>query len=71
MSRRQRQRDELGALCRAGALVRAVDLAFEHFADFGRDHEVLALLADAIEHRAASDGVRHRFAQLRAPPPTR
>jgi hypothetical protein len=69
MIRRQRQRDELRALCGSGALLRAVDLAFEHFADFGRDDDVLRLLADAIEHRAASDAVRRRFAQLRGPPP--
>jgi hypothetical protein len=42
------------------------DLAFEHFADFGRDDDILRLLADAIEHTAAAAGVRRRFAGLRA-----
>jgi hypothetical protein len=64
MSRRQRQLDELGELCRTGVAARAVDLAFEHFAVFGRDDAVLTLLAAAIEHTAPSDHVRRRFAEL-------
>jgi hypothetical protein len=67
MSRRQRQRDELRELCHSGSLIRAIDLAFEHFADFGRDDDIVVLLADALEHTAAPEGVRRRFAELRAP----
>ena len=65
MSRRQRQLNELRDLCRSGAVVRAVDLAFEHFAQFGRDDDVVDLLADAVEHAEAADRARHRFAELR------
>ena len=64
-TRRQRHLDELRALCRSGAVARAIDLAFEHFADFGRDDEIARLLADAIEHAEAPDEVRRRFAELR------
>ena len=66
MSRRQRQHDELCALCTSGVFVRALDLAFEHFADFGRDEEVVARLADAIERASAPAAVRRRFAALLA-----
>lgn len=62
MSRRQRQLDELRALCGSGAVARAVDLAFAHFADFGRDDAVVALLADAVA--LSGDDVRARFAAL-------
>ena len=65
MPRRQRQRDELRELCRSGALARAIDLAFQHFADFGRDETVLDLLATAIERLGAPDDVRRRFENLR------
>ena len=65
MSRRQRQLDELRTLCRAGALSHAIDLAFEHFADFGHDGGVVTELADAIDHMKVSDDVRRRFAELR------
>jgi hypothetical protein len=74
MSRRHRQRNELRELCDSGGLSRAgdiarlsraVDLAFEHFADFGRDDDILRLLADTIERTAAPAGVRRRFAELR------
>jgi hypothetical protein len=67
MSRRQRQLDELGELCRSNAVVRAVDLAFEHFAQFGRDEDVIDVLADAIEHWDVSERTRRLFADLRAP----
>jgi hypothetical protein len=67
MSRRQRQRDELGELCRSGSLTRAIDLAFEHFADFGRDDDILRLLAFAIEGAAVPERLRDRFAELREP----
>ena len=66
MSRRQRQFDELRALCRSGAVLRAVDLAFEHFAAFGRDDQVVGLLAAAVEETAVSAEVRRRFAELAA-----
>jgi hypothetical protein len=66
MSRRQRQLDELRGLCRAGAVARAVDLAFEHFAQFGRDDEVVDLLADAIGHLGEAERASRRFAELRA-----
>ena len=62
MGRRQRQLDELRCLCGAGAVARAVDLAYAHFADFGPDEAVVALLAEAVA--GADDGVRARFAEL-------
>jgi hypothetical protein len=64
MSRHQRQRDELRALCRAGHVGRAVDLAFEHFACFGHDELVVALLTDAIDHAAVTPQTRARLAEL-------
>jgi hypothetical protein len=64
MTRRERQRDELRRLCQSGALVRAVDLAFEHFADFGRSADIVELLAAAIERTAAAAVVRRRFGEL-------
>jgi hypothetical protein len=66
MSRRQRQLDELRDLCHSGAVVRAIDLTFEHFARFGRDDAIIDLLADAIENVKAPERTRHRFAELRA-----
>ena len=66
MSRDDRQRLELLRLCQAGAVGRAVDLAFEHFADFGPDGEVLAHLADAIGADGAPPSARRRFDELRA-----
>jgi hypothetical protein len=66
MSRRQRQLEELRALCERGSSSRAVDLAFLHFADFGSNEEVLDLIADAIERTPVSAAVRHRFLDLRS-----
>ena len=66
MSRRQRQLDELRALCRSGAVPRAVDLAFEHFAVFGRDDQVVGILATAVAEAAVPAEVRRRFAELAA-----
>lgn len=66
MCRRQRQLDELRDLCRSGAVVRAIDLAFEHFACFGRDADVIDLLAGTIEDTEAPERARRRFAELRA-----
>jgi hypothetical protein len=64
MTRQQRQRDQLGDLCDSGAVARAIDLAFEHFADFGPDDDLLQRLAAVIEHTAAPESVRRRFAEL-------
>jgi hypothetical protein len=66
MSRQQRQRSELHDLCRSGAVARAIDLAFEHFAHFGRDDDIINLLADAVEHAETPERVRRRLAELRA-----
>jgi len=66
MTRHQRQLDELRALCGAGRIDRAVDLAFEHFDRFGRDELVVALLVEAIGHMAVTPQVRTRFAELTA-----
>jgi hypothetical protein len=66
MSRRQRQLDELCDLCRVGAVAHAIDLAFEHFAQFGRDDDVIDLLAAAIVNGNAADCARRRFAELDA-----
>ena len=64
MSRRQRQCNELRDLCSAGAVARAIDLAFEHFVRFGRDDEIIELLAAAIERADACGRARQRFAEL-------
>ncbi len=64
MSRRQRQFDELLTLCCTGAVAHAIDLAFEHFAYFGRDEAIIVLLAQAIDDTDAAARVRHRFAEL-------
>jgi len=64
--RRRHQLDELRDLCRAGRVSRAVDLACEHFAVFGRDDAVVDLLAAAIEQSGGSAAVRRRFAELEA-----
>jgi len=64
MQRRQRQLDELHDLCRSGRLARAIDLAFEHFAVFGREDEIVDLLSDAIARLDPAPSVRQRFAEL-------
>ena len=64
MSRRQRQIDQLGALCHSGHVARAVDLAFEHFATFGRDERVVDLLTHAVDHHPVGDAIRQRLADL-------
>ena len=51
MTRQQRQIDQLRALCAAGQVARAVDLAFEHFATFGRDENIIDLLAAGASTR--------------------
>jgi hypothetical protein len=67
--RRRHQLDELRDLCRSGRVSRAVDLAFEHFAMFGRDDAVVDLLADALERDGGSTAVRRRLAELDAASP--
>lgn len=69
MSRRQRQLAELDELCRSGAVARAIDLAFAHFADFGRDDDVLIRLHDAMDHTDVPGEVCSRFAELRTSRP--
>ena len=64
MTRRQRQLDELRALCGSGRVARAVDLAFEHFASFGRDAAVIDLLDEAIDAGVMAPDVRRRFDEL-------
>jgi hypothetical protein len=66
MSRRERQIKQLRDLCRAGAVVHAIDLAFENFARFGRDDEILDVLAQAVQYADTAGGARQRFAELSA-----
>ena len=70
-SRRRRQLDELRALCRSGgaALSRAIDLAFQHFAEFGYDDDVVNLLTEAGQRAEAAGDVRRRLAELHASKP--
>ena len=68
MSRRQRQIDELRGLCCSGLVARAIDLAFTHFADFGRDEDVVALLRRAARAATAPEEVHQRFTELTADP---
>jgi hypothetical protein len=65
MSRRDRQAAELLELCRTGDVARAIDLAFGHFADFGRDDAILARLEAALERSRVTSAARRRFAELR------
>jgi len=64
MSRRQRQFNELRDLCSAGEVARAIDLAFEHFAYFGRDDEIIDLLARAIDDSGVAGRACQRFVEL-------
>ena len=64
MSRRQRHFDELRDLCATGGVGRAIDLAFEHFAHFGRDDEIIDLLDRAMEDAGIAGRARQRFAEL-------
>jgi len=68
MSRRQQQFNELRDLCVAGRVARAIDLAFEYFASFGRQDEIIDLLAHAVENADDLGRVRQRFAELCASP---
>ena len=63
-ARRSRQLAELRALCGSGSIDRAVDLAFEHFACFGQNEEVVVLLSDVIARTNQPERVRARFAEL-------
>ena len=63
-SRQQRQLEELRCLCAFGAVSRAIDLAFEHFADFGVTDELIAVITDALERTGAPSVLRDRFASL-------
>ena len=64
MSRQQRQLDQLRDLCDRGAVARAIDLAFEHFAHFGHDDDVVQLIAGALGGATVSAQVRRTFAEL-------
>jgi hypothetical protein len=44
-----------------------VDLAFLHFADFGRDEAIIAMLTDALDRRAVATSVRRHFEELCRP----
>ena len=68
-SRQERQLDELRCLCASGAVIRAIDLAFEHFADFGLTDDLVVVITDAIERTDAPAAVRDRFASLCATRP--
>ena len=63
--RRQRQLAELRDLCRRGAVARAIDLAFEHFACFGHDDDVVVLLEQIVAEAPLPCEVRRRLAALR------
>lgn len=63
-TRQGRQLDELRRLCSDGAVSRAIDLAFEHFADFGLTDDLVAVITDALERTGAPAGLRDRFAAL-------
>jgi hypothetical protein len=64
MSRRQRQSNELRDLCVAGDVSRAIDLAFEHFARYGRDDDIVAVLGRSVASAGVVGPVRQRFADL-------
>jgi hypothetical protein len=53
-------------MCDAGAVTRAIDLAFAHFGDFGPDCDIVTLLACAIDFSIQPPRVLRRFAELRA-----
>ena len=64
MSRRKRQAAELTELCRTGDVARAIDLAFGHFPDFGRDEAIVACLGAALDRAGVTAAARRRFAEL-------
>jgi hypothetical protein len=65
-TRRRRQLEQLAELCGRGAVDRAIDLAFEHFAAFGQDDSVVVLLEGACASRSVRCEVRRRIDALRA-----
>jgi hypothetical protein len=65
MSRRERQLNELRHLCCTGAVARAIDLAFEHFACFGPDDEIIDLITHAIGRVECGGRARQRLTELR------
>ena len=64
VTRRIRQHAELRQLCVDGELARAIDLAFEHFADFGPDPELMTALTAALDRHPVAATVRARFDEL-------
>ena len=50
-TRRERQKAEILSAVRDGRVAHAVDLAFEHFEEFGVDRHVAETLADAVAER--------------------
>ncbi|HYD10539.1 MAG TPA: hypothetical protein VEA78_10580 [Acidimicrobiales bacterium] len=64
--RRRRQLEQLRDLCRRGAVVRAIDLAFEHFACFGQDDDVVVLLEAVVSRTGGDRELGTRLAELRA-----
>lgn len=66
VTRRQRQLDELRNLCSNGAIGRAIDLAHEHFADFGPVDDVTVLIFEAIELAEVTDAIRAKLNELLA-----
>ncbi len=66
MTRRQRQLDELRTLCSIGAIGRAIDLAYEHFADFGPDDNIAVLISEALEQAEVPASIRSKFTELLA-----
>ena len=66
MTRQQRQVDQLTALCASGQVARAIDLAFEHFATFGRDERIVVLLDQALEPEPGDERIRRRLDELHA-----
>ena len=68
-SRQDRHLEELRRLCASGAVSRSIDLAFEHFADFGLTDDLAAVITEALERTNAPAAVRDRFASLCATRP--
>jgi hypothetical protein len=68
-SRQDRQAEQLRCLCASGEVSRAIDLAFEHFADFGLTEDLVEVITDALERTDAPAVVRNRFAALCASRP--
>jgi hypothetical protein len=64
VTRRTRQQNELRELCATGHVARAIDLAFEHFADFGPDAQLVATLTGFLELQSSSPAVRTRLSEL-------